>query len=297
MTKPHTQVPLRQRPIFTRSVVFWTTLGALSAGYLGILLLAPDWLDDLKPTSATLDPQSNHGQRAAARLASDINGLRDSVSQIQMDLAKIKTEVQGGLERDRSLAGQVAALEQKIASSRDNKIEAAAPPSDGTPAPTAKPNPANPEIIQADVAAPPAAAPAVTEAKVFNGAPNTSITTGQIVDPATVNPPASTVTAAAGGIDFGTAVVKPAPKPLGVKLSSGDSIDALRLSWSLLAERHGDALKNLQARYVAAGDPKNPSYHLIAGPIKSTAAAKKLCKTLAANNIPCTPGDFAGDTL
>ena len=301
MTKPNAKVPFRQRPILTRTVVLWSALGTLSAGYLGIVLLAPDWLDDLRPAAtSTLDPQSNQGQRAAARLAADVNGLRDSVSQIQMELAKVKTEVQGNHDRDRTLAGQVAVLEQKFAQQSGTKIEAAAPPGAGQPAPAAKPGPANTEAIQADASAPPAtAAPAPAQATLINASPSAGVTTGQIVDPAaaTTDVKIAAAAVATNGLDFGTAVVKPAPKPHGIKLSSGDSVDALRLSWSLLAERHGDALKNLQARYVAGGDPQNPSYDLIAGPIKSNAEAKRVCKVLAASKIPCAIGDFTGDSL
>jgi hypothetical protein len=69
------------------------------------------------------------------------------------------------------------------------------------------------------------------------------------------------------------------------------------LSWSLLADRHGEALKNLEARYVAHGDVANPTYDLIAGPIKSKAEAQRVCKALAAKGVPCKIGDFLGEAL
>lgn len=106
-----------------------------------------------------------------------------------------------------------------------------------------------------------------------------------------------TVAAAADPIDFGTPVVKPAAKPVGVQISSGASVDSLRLSWSLLSDRHADALKNLEARYVARGDEASPTYDLIAGPIKSKSEAQKVCKALAARNVPCKVGDFSGEGL
>lgn len=302
MTRPITEVPLRQRPIVTRRTVVWTAMGTLSAGYLGVLLLAPDWLEDLRPAARTLDPQSSQGQRAAARLASDIGGLRDSVSKIQMDIAKIKTDVQGTQDRNKSIAIQMASLEQKIATGTEARIEANAPPPSSGPQPNPPRAQPAPELIHADAAAPPAltppAAPPTGGPKILNAAPIPNVTTGQIVDPAGTAPaPVASTLTAADGIDFGTAVVKPAPKPLGVKLSSGASVDALRLSWSLLAESHSNELKSLQARYVASGDPQNPSYDLIAGPFKSSASAKKVCKSLAAKNIPCALGDFKGETL
>jgi hypothetical protein len=38
-------------------------------------------------------------------------------------------------------------------------------------------------------------------------------------------------------------------------------------------------------------------YELVAGPVKSAADAKRLCKELAAKAITCKVGDFAGEAL
>jgi hypothetical protein len=296
MSNPQTPAPFHQRPIFTRAVILWSMLGTLSAGYLGMLVFAPDWLDDLTPSAAPRDPQSNQGQRAAARLAADLNGLRDSISKVQLDLAKVKTEIDGVHERDKTLTGHVARLEQQLANQAGNKVEAAAPPDRGQPEAATKLDTTHPQMIRTEAAAKAIAVPAAP--KLINADTAPDLTTGQIIDPNALQPPADpAVNAALNGIDLGPAVVKPAPKPLGVKLSSGASVDALRLSWSLLSERHGEALKNLEARYVIAGDAQSPSYDLVAGPFKSNAAAKKLCKALAANNVPCKIGDFGGESL
>jgi hypothetical protein len=98
-------------------------------------------------------------------------------------------------------------------------------------------------------------------------------------------------------ISFGPAVVKPAPKPVGVKISTGASLDSLRLSWSMLAEKHGDTLKSMEARYVTSGDAQNPTYDLVAGPLKSKSEANKVCKSLAAKGVPCSVGPFGGEAL
>lgn len=307
MTKPHVRIPFRQRDIFTRPIfnrytLGWSVLGTLSVAYIGILVFAPDWLDDLTP-AATANPQSNQGQRAAARLASNVGNLRESVSQIQLELSKVKTDQEGFAERQNTFATQVTGLEQKLATLAQNKIEAVAPAAaNSAPSNQAAvdaPTSLSPEPTPA--AAAPAAEPATTPAvqgnaqqpKLINA--NKSVTTGTLA--AGDTPKGQVTTAAASAIDFGPAVVKPAPKPMGIKISSGASIDALRLSWSLLAERHGDTLKNLQPRYTAGGDAQNPSFELIAGPLKSTADAKKACKALAAKNVPCQVGAFAGETL
>ena len=77
MTASPNAHPLRKAPLFTPYVVVWTTLGALSFGFLMVLGLAPEWLDDLRPVSSYTFPQNNQGQRAAARLAADLGQLKD----------------------------------------------------------------------------------------------------------------------------------------------------------------------------------------------------------------------------
>ena len=100
-------------------------------------------------------------------------------------------------------------------------------------------------------------------------------------------------------VTFGPAVVKPTPDPVGLKISNSPSLDALRLSWNLLADRHSAQLRNLEARYLirAPEGDKDASFDLIAGPIKTQAEAKRLCKALAAKNIPCQVGTFGGNQL
>jgi hypothetical protein len=64
-----------------------------------------------------------------------------------------------------------------------------------------------------------------------------------------------------------------------------------------LADRHSEALKNLEPRFIARGDEAAPTFDLIAGPIKSRADALKVCKALASKNVPCKVGDFLGEAL
>jgi hypothetical protein len=92
--------------------------------------------------------------------------------------------------------------------------------------------------------------------------------------------------------------VTPAAKPVGVQIASGASIDSLRLSWSLLSETHADKLKTLEPRYSLSVDNGAVIYNLMAGPVKSEAEAKKMCKALAAKAVPCKiVGEFGGAAL
>lgn len=320
MTPADAPQKLRKAPIFTAYEVVWSTLGVLSLGVLMVLALAPDWLDDLKPASFTVDPQSNQGQRASARLAADVNALKQSVAQVQLDLAQVKTDVASHAEQQKNVATQVTSLETRLGSapSAPHIEETAGPVPAAQPAPTqqqiqtlrgyatpketvaaAAPVPAAPA---AEAAAEPTAPPASTAhaPKVINAdttVVTTGLTTGTVSDAGSVPGNAPTMTAATDAISFGPAVVKHAPKPVGIKLASGASVDSLRLSWSLLADKHSDALKSLEARYVTGGDAQNPNFDLVAGPIKSKAQANKVCKDLAAKGVPCTVGAFGGEAL
>lgn len=299
--------PLRRKPIFTPYVVVWSIFGVLSAGYIMLMGLAPELIDDLTPASGfTADPQSNQGQRAAARLASDVSGLRDSIKQVQLDLARVRTDVASHDERDKAMSAQLLALEKKLDTQGSTLDSAARTPAPAEPRSqeTATPVPDTNVEVRADavqsqqIATPPKAASAPAQPKVINAAADAipgALVTGSVVDPPAKI--AATPAKAAEPINFGPAVVKPAPKPLAIQLSSGASVDSLRLSWSLLSDRHGDTLKNLQARYVTNGDAANPNFDLIAGPIKTKAEAQRVCKALSSKGVPCSIGDFKGDAL
>ncbi len=305
MTPPDTTLPtVRKSRLITRDVVLWSTAALLAAGYLLVLGLAPGILEDLTP-STVLSPQSSEGQRAAAKLAGDVKTLRDSVAQIQLDLAKVRTDVAGYGESHKVLAQEVAALSRSAsadpaaaaaATQQASTVEAVMPPA--APAPQAQPQPQAKSQAAKTVAAAPAEVtttqsldPATTTVmpKVINGSDKDQLAS---METGSVNAPAT-----ASAIDFGPALVKKAPKPVGVRISSGASVDSLRLSWSLLSDKHADTLKNLEARYVDKGDASNPNFDLVAGPLKSKADAVRVCKALAAKNVPCKVGDFTGEAL
>ncbi|MGD9783735.1 MAG: hypothetical protein AB7E80_04840 [Hyphomicrobiaceae bacterium] len=95
---------------------------------------------------------------------------------------------------------------------------------------------------------------------------------------------------------FGAAeVVRAAAPGVGVRLTSGPSVDALRLSWSLLTERFGTEVSSLEPRYIAGG-PGLP-FTLVAGPLPDGAAASALCSSLTAKGVPCSVGNFSGNAL
>lgn len=298
MTRATVSRAVRQTPIFTRDVIIWSSMGLLALGYVSIAALAPHWLEDLTPASIAVDPASNQGQRANARLAAELGGVRDSIAQIQLDMARIKTELTAASEREREYAAQLAAVERQL-SATPNVASAAAdqgPEASGrdTGGGTAE---------QTKVSTPTGASTAPKQPTVLNADTSlgSALETGSVSAP----PPAKKTTvvstaktsAAAAPISFGPAVVKPAPQPVGLQISKGASVDSLRLSWSLLSERHGDLLGRLEPRFTSDGDPLSPTYDLVAGPIKTRADAMKVCKALAAQNVPCQVTAYAGNAL
>lgn len=293
MTVSTNSQPIRKAPLFTPYVVVWSMLGALSFGFLMVLGLAPEWLDDLRPSTTMGDPQNNQGQRAAARLAADVGQMKNSIEQIQLDISKVKTDVEQQGAQQKAVSEQVASLETRISAA----LPAAALEASTPVAPSAAPAPGN-NIGSSDAPKSP-----VKTLKVINAettAAGAALETGSVSrDIAQVKPAKSAVPvkASAEATAFDTAVVKSAPNPLGVKISTGASVDSLRLSWNLLAEKHGDQLSSLEPRYTSAGDPANPTFDLVAGPIASKAEATKLCKTLAARGVACTVGGFKGNAL
>ena len=111
-----------------------------------------------------------------------------------------------------------------------------------------------------------------------------AIETGSIAPPAA--PP----------ISFGEAVVTPAAPAFGVQLGAGPSLQALRLSWGQLVERHGATLASLEPRVVPPRADGGP-YRLIAGPFASRSDADRACTEMGAKRNTCFSTTFFGQPL
>ena len=85
--------------------------------------------------------------------------------------------------------------------------------------------------------------------------------------------------------------------PIGVQLGGAPSLDSLRLNWTILSDRHADALGNLQARYVASDALGATSFNLIAGPVASRTDAIRICAKLRTQGITCRLTSFQGSAL
>lgn len=288
MTKPAIDKPVRRKATVTPYAALWSMLGALGLAYLGVAIFQPDWLSGLTPVSAQAE-HSAETQAALMKLTADVDSLKSSVANVQLDVSTVRSDIAAQAQQTQTLGAQVTALEDKM-----RLAEAAA-----TPPATQQPQMGTDVIGAADGApgADVAADHAAPRTKIINASPDKSqIVTGSVDKaPAKAKPKASA--ANSDEISFGPAVVKPVKTPIGIELASSSTVDGLRLNWSLLAQQHADKLKKLKARYTTNGDPSNPSFSLIAGPVKSKAEAIKICKDLQAEAVSCTVGDYTGNAL
>lgn len=126
-------------------------------------------------------------------------------------------------------------------------------------------------------------------------APANAIETGSVAAgaAATAKPETKSTTES---IRFGAPVVTRSANPVGIRLTAGPSVDALRLSWLLMSERYGADLGGLQPRYVVGNTPAAP-YALIAGPFANNDEAQRTCGSLIAKGIPCSVDSYAGNAL
>jgi hypothetical protein len=105
--------------------------------------------------------------------------------------------------------------------------------------------------------------------------------------------PRSVATIAMSGSSEITTTAPPiATGPLGLELVTGPSVDALRLNWSFLGDRHGAALKSLEARYAASA--QGGPFKLLAGPVASAEDGARLCEQFRAKGTPCRVAPFTG---
>jgi len=288
-------------------VMTWVTLAGVSLGYLALVATRPEAVSEFLPSARLFASTDN---TADAHLQAEVSALRRSLADAQLDIARVRTSLQDEVQRSQTLATRLAALEPQSTPAADNaaaKPEAkAAPAAQIAAAPPAEqqtPTPVKQEIKRIAVvttpeppAAPTDAARAKLESPLLEFSPDhhsanaaepsqkpSKLETGSIAAPAAVS--------------FGRATVKPAPQQVGLRIATSTSVDALRLTWSLLSERHGPTLRKLRPRYVSKGNAAAPNFDLMAGPLKSPAEARKLCKELASQGVSCTVANFDGNAL
>ena len=269
-----------RRSFVTPYIAVWAVLAAGAIGYIGWIATHSELIARTEPGSASPQGESNEGQRAMSDALAEMKALKDTVGEVQRDVTQLKSDMSSTVERNTQLVSRVAALETKPG--KPTATAAISPPAQS--APTA----AAPAAKSAE------AKPAPATPKVINAAPEEA---KKALETGSVATAALAASAERAPIVFGPAVVKPAAKPVGIQIATGPSVDAIRLSWSLLSDRHADTLKKLEPRVVSGKDADGETFDLVAGPIKSSAEAKKVCAALEAKSVPCRIGDFKGEAL
>jgi hypothetical protein len=265
----------------------WGLLAAGGLGYLVTLTLQ----GDPSPTPARQEvAETDPGMRPATR--AEVSAVRRNVGDLRRDLGELKDTVDRRENEEKAVHSRLTTLEERVTSL---SVQAAAPP----------PNPKQVAIEKAQKAAAERAQKAAersqriaaekSQATATEPRPATIISAIERPEPKAV--PVETGSISPGApIRFGEAVVMPTRDIFGVQLAAAPSLESLRLSWSLLVERHGAELATLQPRYVAP-TTAGGSYRLVAGPLTSAAEAERICVELQTRRASCRSTDYIGEPL
>ncbi len=282
-----------RRKILTPYVVIWLAIASFALAYLALLGLKPHMFASAAKGASDIEQKIAQTRRDMERGLADLDPLRRTVGEVKMDVANLKVAVEEASVRDQVILEKVAALENAVPNTSGNaaaKSAAATASAPLPPTPTPKPMQSSAPSTFAPPVGPSAeeqrAREAQKSAKVINGQNGSdAIETGSLQRTAMVPPAAKPKKAAAK------------PKPVGVILATGPSVDSLRLNWSILTDRYADAVRNLHPRYVVKGKAGSRTYGLVAGPVASRAEAKKLCKDMESHGMSCEVGVFRGNAL
>ncbi len=271
---PQPSSPHARSRTFTRYSLIWAVAAGISLLYLILLATQPDLVARLLG-SGSATAENDATQKALTETVAEVRSLRDTIDLFRSELIEVRAQVSNQSDATSNLAARVGTLET-----------AAAEPQKVADAQTAK--------KEKEAAAKKAKELAAKEAKeaAAKKAAKPDIETGSVAQPA------------AGAITFGPAIVTPAATPptapagqVGVQIATGPSVDSLRLSWTLLNERHGSSFRSLEPRYTTNMSGTEQTYDLVVGPVASIDEAKRLCQELAMKATPCTVSRFTGDAL
>jgi hypothetical protein len=251
--------PPARRRTFAPYVMLYLVAAGLAAAYLVFLGMRPDLVATWREKPDDTKTALIETQRHVERALADIDPLKQGVGEVKAEVAGVKTGLEEAAVRDRILLEKVEALE-RAAIEKVAAQQAAAAKKQAAAAKSGDPAKAP-------------AAPAQKQAATPAG-----IETGSIEEKRAAAAP-----------------VKPAQ--VGVLLATGPSIDALRLSWSILNDRASDAVRTLHPRYVTSGKDAERTYALVAGPLDTIADAKAVCKVMTERGMACEVSQYRGNAF
>ena len=244
--------------------------------------------------------------QAANKALAEVGSVRRTVTEMQKDLGRIKDTIGQREAEEKAAQARLVALEERVTTFAATPV---APPQELAPEPTAPA--ARPRAVEKGKAAgesrqngaePPRAPARIVPVIEAPAAPVPPAIKPQGVAPkaetAKAEPPkfeTGSIAATTPVITFGEPEVTPAKQAFAVQIAAGPSLDALRLSWNILAERHG-ALAPLQPRFIAPR-AQGGSYRLLAGPLPSKADADRICTAMGVGKQGCFSTPHIGDPL
>jgi SPOR domain len=273
----------------------WGLLAAGGLTYLATLVWQPDWLSPPpRRPQITAEAEPDSALRMASRAIAEVRDVRRSVGDVQRSLGEIRDTLDRSVSEDKVVQTRLTALEGRvsdIAQPPAAPVAAApAPPAAGKGKAAERPQPKSPAAAKAAEKAEPAAAATRVMSAVMS-------VPDQAEKPAPeAATPIETGSIATASITFGEPVVTRSNTNFAVQLGAGRSVEALKLSWSLLLDQHGDALSPLQPRVIAPRTDGG-SYRLVAGPFDSRAEAEKMCTAMALSRNKCFSTVFMGEPL
>ncbi len=269
--------------ILNAYVLFWI-VGAIVAGaYLAVLGTHPEIFASSK-SGPDLEQKLAQTQRDVSRVAADLDPLKQSLGQIRSDVDTLKTAQQQAAERDQLIMDKVASIET---AAMQPKVAQAEPVSPAPRPQTAHAAPGGPKASESVVSVASATPAKAQDAAVAPAAPAKPQKTAAAAKPEPIE---------TGSIANKAEKTAPAAKPpqIGLLLGSAPSVDAVKLNWTILNDRHADAVRNLHPRYVPMGKGAERTFALLAGPVASSEEAKTLCKLMVDRGLACEVSTYRG---
>lgn len=284
---PQPSSPQVRSRTLTPYVIGWSALATLSLLYLGALATQPalvaGYLGAGETTAAAEPaPQAGVSETAVKEVAGEVQNLRNTIDLFRSELIELRAQVSSQTDAARDLTGRVASLETNPVVQRVAKEQAAK------------------EAAKEKALAEAKAKEEKKLAAAEKAEKKKALETGSVAAPAageiTFGPPTVTTTIAVPPGDAAAAAAA-AGRQIGVQIAKGPSVDSLRLSWTLLNERHGTAISSYAPRVSTDVSGPNQTYDLVIGPLASTDEARKLCHELAMKATPCQVTRYTGDAL
>lgn len=321
MTKSSVGEPKRSSLFWRLYTLTWVGLAGVAVGYLSVVLTNPELVAKLSDGATVGSSDHSESLKAQKQVTAELQTLRETVSSLRNDLARVETKVASAADSNAAKAQAQnvaqAPANQQVAGSAipalvplNAKEEAPKLPTQSVkttsirvgklpPLPVRGPaRPAQFAAKQISTGAGPAVV--INSGRLVTGSvPKTSVPAAVPRSPAAPNIPTPSFQTPSvsfelpGAAGVPTSATGPATA---VVVSAATSLAGLRASWDQLSRNHPALLGTLEPRYDAMGNDGGP-YRLLAGPLSDRVEADRLCSELRANGVACGVGEFVGKAL